>query len=326
MKKTGCGCLVIILMMMMFPVLMMAAFLSGDIESVFEDQSPRIRCSLDEINLELWETAFERAGVLRGRDHLVIEASEKWGIDPVLFASIIFHETGWGTSSAIVFFNNPGGLMGANGLMRFGRLEDGLEVMGRTLHNHIHERGATTLEALRDIYAPLGADNDPTGLNDNWVSTITSIANDLGGLTMNCEQLEGEFGLPVPYPFIVTSPFGMRANPTGQGYEFHNGIDFGLNFGEPIFASLDGRVVVTQHSNFGYGNMVMIEHDNGMWTLYAHLQEILVTNGQLVRQGEVIATNGSTGNSTGPHLHYEIRMRFDGGQVDPAPKLGIWSD
>lgn len=282
-----------------------------------------LNCSPGEINQALWDDAFSRAGVFNGRDHLILESAEYWHVDPVLYAAIVFHETGWGTSRAVIVYNNPGGLMGANGLMHFDTLEEGLVVMGRTLNNIVNLRGATTLEALRDIYAPLGADNDPTGLNDHWLPTITSIINQLGGLTKHCEVLEGEFGMPLDPPIVVTSHFGMRRNPTGSGYQFHGGIDFGANLGTPIRASLDGRVVRLQHSNYGWGNMVMLDHGNGYWTLYAHMHEIHVRYGQEVSKGEQIGTVGSTGDSTGPHLHYEIRTRLDGGQVDPAPRLGI---
>lgn len=302
-------------------ILAMGIFIGANDEG--ENPQTAVRCSFGEINEEMWQAAFARAGAFNGNDGLIIEMADEFQVDPVLFAAIAFHETGWGTSHAMIVLNNPGGLMGAGGLMRFETLLDGLRVMGRTLHNHINERGATTLEALRDIYAPLGADNDPTGLNYHWVGTVTSIANQLGGLTMNCERHEGEFGMPVPTPFVITSPWGPRQNPTGSGYQFHNGIDFGDHFGTPIFSALDGYIVRTIVSNVGYGNWIVIEHDNGYWTLYAHLQDIGVSVGQFVRKGELIGTMGSTGNSTGPHLHFEVRTQLEGGQVNPAPYLGL---
>ena len=324
----------IILIWMTFPILGLVIFLvivagafsvGSNMALGSENRDVRVRCSFGEINFELWDAAFARSGVFVGQDELFIRMADEFNVDPVLFATIAMHETGWGTSRAAILYNNPGGLMGANGLMRFETLEDGMRVMGRTLNNLINERGATTLEELRDIYAPLGADNDPTGLNYHWLPTVKSIANQFGGLTMNCEVSTGELGMPLDEPIVVTSHFGLRRDPTGHGYRMHNGIDFGQPLGMPVRASLDGRVVRIQRSNYGWGNMVLIEHD-GIWTLYAHLQDIYVRLYQEVVQGEQIGTVGSTGNSTGPHLHFEVQMEFLGGQVDPAPLLGIYRD
>ena len=283
-------------------------------------------CSVTgEVNEDMWNETFTRAGVLQSTGDIMIALSTEFEIDPVLFAAIAFHETGWGTSRAVIVFNNPGGLMTAQGLMRFETLEEGLRATARTLHNRIIRDGNNTLEKLRDVYAPIGADNDPTGLNNNWIEGVSSIAEQLGGFTLNCTSpnvAEGDFLIPVS-PVRVTSWFGIRQNPTGAGYEFHNGLDFGAPLGTPIKASKSGRVVVVSYSNVGYGNMIQIDHGDGTWTLYAHLNEIQVMEGQDVTQSEVIGTIGSTGNSTGPHLHFEIRMEFGGGQVDPKPLLGL---
>jgi len=321
MKKIRIGCLGFVFIVLLLPISMIGTF--GGVSDISESSNVRARCSFGEINWELWESTFERANVFYGYDHLFLDMAEEFNVDPVLFASIAFHETGWGTSQAIVRCNNPGGLMGRNGLMCFDTLEEGMRVMGRTLNNHINERGATTLEALRDIYAPLYADNDPNGLNHNWVPTITSIANSMGGLTMNCEMLETEFAMPVDEPFRISSPFGSRIHPVTRVPSFHQGIDFAQPQGMPVRASLEGYVVIVRHSNVGYGNWVLIEHNNGYWTQYAHLHTIDVQYNQWVEQGEQIGTIGSTGSSTGPHLHFEIRTTFYGGFVDPAPYLGL---
>lgn len=145
-----------------------------------------------EINQTLWDSIFNdpaQSGKLSGKGDKIIELSEEKGIDPVLFASIAFHETMWGKSNAIVEKNNPGGLMGANGLMVFDTLDEGLESMARTLYNRIIVDGLVTIEKLGAVYAPIGADNDPNDLNSNWVPVTTRIAESLGGLVMNCEVL-----------------------------------------------------------------------------------------------------------------------------------------
>lgn len=142
-----------------------------------------------EVDEGAWSNAFASAGVFKGYESTFQSIAKKQGIDPVIMAAIAFHETGFGTSNAVRTKNNPGGLMNPNGsgLFVFSTLESGLESMGRTLHNRIVKDGKSTIEALGSVYAPVGAANDPTGLNSHWVPNITKIVQNLGGLTMNCE-------------------------------------------------------------------------------------------------------------------------------------------
>jgi murein DD-endopeptidase MepM/ murein hydrolase activator NlpD len=116
----------------------------------------------------------------------------------------------------------------------------------------------------------------------------------------------------------VTSRFGWRASPWGSGSDYHPGIDIANNMGTPVFATADGEVVRGEWSD-GYGNLVQIDHRNGIATLYGHNSQIIVHNGQLVKKGQVIAYLGSTGNSTGPHVHYEVRV--NGTAVNPETFL-----
>lgn len=120
--------------------------------------------------------------VLSNKANKYIEIAEKQGIDPVLFAAISLHESAWGKSNAVTTKNNPGGLMTATGLMVFPTLDDGLEAMGLTLHNRILIDGKITIEDLGAVYAPIGASNDPSGLNMYWVPTVKEIVAKLGGL------------------------------------------------------------------------------------------------------------------------------------------------
>lgn len=146
-----------------------------------------------EIDETRWSNAFSSAGVLSSHGGTIKSIAKKQGIDPVVMAAIAFHETAYGTSSAIVNRNNPGGLMNPNGsgLFNFSSLEEGLESLGRTLHNRIIKDGHTTIERLGSVYAPVGAANDPTGLNQHWVPNMNKIVQNLGGLTMNCEASAG---------------------------------------------------------------------------------------------------------------------------------------
>ena len=115
-------------------------------------------------------------------------------------------------------------------------------------------------------------------------------------------------GNPFDFDWLpnVTSLYGYRVHPISGGKQFHWGIDIGLPTGTPILAGLDGVVVAVGYDPNGYGNFVVIESDDGVQARYAHCHDVFVSMGQVVWRGEVIATVGSTGASTGPHLHIEI--------------------
>jgi murein DD-endopeptidase MepM/ murein hydrolase activator NlpD len=123
---------------------------------------------------------------------------------------------------------------------------------------------------------------------------------------------------PVHSDIDISSPFGMRLDPFLGRPELHTGIDLRGEVGEPVRATATGKVVVAGWDG-GYGNMVEIDHGNGFSTRYGHLSKLLVKAGQFVRIGETIGRIGSTGRSTGPHLHYETRI--DGKPVDPQKFL-----
>ena len=127
----------------------------------------------------------------------------------------------------------------------------------------------------------------------------------------------GSFGWPVPSCTYITSKFGPRYHPvTGAYQSTHTGLDIGASHGATIVAS-DGGTVTTAGVKGGYGNCVMIDHGNGYYTLYGHMSSIAVSVGQSVSKGDTIGYVGSTGVSTGPHCHFEIRV--NGVCTDPAP-------
>ena len=115
-----------------------------------------------------------------------------------------------------------------------------------------------------------------------------------------------------------SSSYGWREDPFTGHRAFHEGLDFTANTGTPIYAAADG-VVSVAGPHGGYGKMVQVEHGSGLQTRYAHASKILVKVGQRVAKGEVIAHVGNTGRSTGPHLHYEIRLH--GNALDPRKYL-----
>lgn len=115
-----------------------------------------------------------------------------------------------------------------------------------------------------------------------------------------------------------SSNFGWRTHPIFGVQRFHNGLDFAADYGSPIYASQNGVVLFAGWYG-GYGNTVILDHGNGITSLYAHASQVYVHEGQTVRQGDVVAAIGSTGLSTGPHLHFEVRE--NGTPVDPMNYL-----
>ncbi|HRX32159.1 MAG: peptidoglycan DD-metalloendopeptidase family protein [Bacteroidales bacterium] len=115
--------------------------------------------------------------------------------------------------------------------------------------------------------------------------------------------------IPVPKSKAkITSPFGLRLHPVLLLPIKHNGVDFGTGRGTPVYASANGKVVIAKY-NKSYGNYVVIEHAEGVSTVYAHLESIKTSEGNMIKKGSIIGYTGSTGRATGPHLHYEVRIK-----------------
>jgi murein DD-endopeptidase MepM/ murein hydrolase activator NlpD len=114
---------------------------------------------------------------------------------------------------------------------------------------------------------------------------------------------------PTMWPVMgpITGAFGERTDPFNGEGAFHSGVDISCHYGQPVLAPADGVVTYADFYN-GYGRMLQIDHGNGVSTRYGHLSGFAVSDGQTVRQGQVIAYVGLTGRSTGPHLHYEVRI------------------
>lgn len=122
---------------------------------------------------------------------------------------------------------------------------------------------------------------------------------------------------PVQVGVTMMSPFGVRSDPFNHRAAMHPGIDLAGSYGTPIYATADGTVFRAGWNSGGYGNLVEIDHGRGITTRYGHMSAILVQAGEHVTRGQQIGRMGSTGRSTGTHLHYEVRI--DGKAVNPIP-------
>jgi len=129
-------------------------------------------------------------------------------------------------------------------------------------------------------------------------------------------------GVPIGAPVIgkLTSNFGKRSSPFGREADFHTGIDIASIFNSTVVSSAEGEVIFAGRKG-AYGKTILIKHKNGLETLYAHLSSILIKEGDKVHRGEKIGLLGTSGKSTGPHLHYEVRV--DGRPVNPRSYIEI---
>ncbi|MBI9014889.1 MAG: peptidoglycan DD-metalloendopeptidase family protein [Clostridiales bacterium] len=165
-------------------------------------------------------------------------------------------------------------------------------------------------ELLNDI-AALEIQIDDTNKDAEKVKSI------IADLKLREQYVGGAFTWPVPSSYKITSGFGMRRHPILNTNKLHTGIDIGGGEGLQVVAAQEGKVIWAGWLS-SYGKCVMIDHGGGIVTLYAHNSSLSVTKGQDVSRGQNIALTGSTGNVTGPHLHFEVRE--EGEYVDPEEK------
>lgn len=200
--------------------------------------------------------------------------------------------------------------------------------------DQMEDRYASKARLLRSVLAQLGIKRglEPNGsggpfvpvkmppLSQPFERTLTKVSI----ARADVDQLDNELltipvRKPVTGPIDISSPFGIRIDPFLHVAGMHTGMDFRGAMGEPIHATAAGTVTVASWSG-GYGKMVEINHGHGLATRYGHLSEIDVVVGQPVRAGQVVGRLGSTGRSTGPHMHYETRV--NGEPVNPEKFLG----
>jgi murein DD-endopeptidase MepM/ murein hydrolase activator NlpD len=173
----------------------------------------------------------------------------------------------------------------------------------------LRERGISTGRVLAE-----GGPFEPVGAGDATFKQLFTSWKKLDNLA------GGAIAVPSDKPVKIaafTSGYGVRSDPFKGRAAMHAGIDLAGPIGTPIYATADATVTDAGFNNGGYGNLVKLDHGRGIETRYGHLSAILVHAGQHVTRGQLIARMGSTGRSTGSHLHYEVRI--DGRAVNPIP-------
>jgi hypothetical protein len=186
-------------------------------------------------------------------------------------------------------------------------------------------------EAMEEIQGAVFAASG-SGRAEEWAISVHARGESLLELVQAVEMEMGQVvesaeywrarrsAMPTDWPVDghLTSGFGYRRSPFTRAWKFHRGLDISAPRGTPVFATASGTVKMSRF-NAGYGRMIAIDHGFGILSRYAHNSKLMVREGEMVHRGQVIATVGSTGQSTGPHLHYEVFI--EGTPVDPQEYL-----
>ncbi|MEB3275658.1 MAG: M23 family metallopeptidase [Cyanobacteriota bacterium] len=147
------------------------------------------------------------------------------------------------------------------------------------------------------------------------------VSRSLGSSQSEAAQLVPPLGYPLASPALQIDPWGWRYSESRGAWRMHTGVDFAADTGTPVLAARGGTVVLAE-SLSGYGLTVILDHGDGLQTLYAHLQQINVALGSSLNEGESLGTVGMTGTATGPHLHFELRRQGEQAlALDPTPHL-----
>ena len=193
------------------------------------------------------------------------------------------------------------------------------EQMIADLQAYLQARGVNVRPV--SIQPPAGQPNPAAGGPATRAARPVPFTGSFARDTENLLQAIQAIPLGVPHLGPLTSSFGGRANPfSGRGSEHHGGLDLKGNTGDPVHATAQGKVSFAGWRG-GYGKVVEIDHAQGYSTLYGHLSRIDVQAGQTLTAGDVVGLLGSTGRSTGPHLHYEVQSQ--GNRLDPQPFLAL---
>jgi len=190
----------------------------------------------------------------------------------------------------------------------------GANTTSETIPNSGYTAQGGSKGAMTGLAALQALEAQNKNINIMLTDTKRSVSELLG-------EIDGRSGSLASFPNkwpteggVISSSYGGRTDPIASGSEWHQGIDIAVDFGAPVYAAGAGTVEFSDW-NGGYGRYIRINHDNGYKTSYGHMSALIATNGQRVAKGEIIGLIGSTGYSTGPHLHFEVEA--EGQTIDP---------
>lgn len=207
--------------------------------------------------------------------------------------------------------------------------QEALQAQKEGLQSEQATQEAIREQAQRDIAAKQASIDEENATLEQWnaeleaqTATMQALEAQIAAERKRLEEMNkpvqtydgGTFIWPCPSSKRVTSPFGWRKHPVYHYDRFHNGVDIGAKSGSDILAAYNGTVVAAAW-NASMGNYIMINHGDGLYTIYMHCSKFYISQGQYVTRGQVIAAVGSTGVSTGPHLHFGVRL--NGEYKDP---------
>jgi len=257
------------------------------------------------------------ADISKRDDLLQTEASEKIGFSPAdvpdFITAVDFEEymvsKGDTVSGIIQKFGlkNLGTLLSVNEISSAKKLRIGQKLIIPSIDGLIYTaaKGDSLSSIAQKYNLPLNAILDANDLENQTLSIGQKLF--IPGASMSSFELKKALGELFIYPIIgrLTSPFGYRRDPFTGRKSFHTGIDIAAPIGTPIKLTLDGTVSYTGYSSV-YGNYVIVTHSGGYQSMYGHMHTIKVKRGQILSQGSIIGTVGSTGRSTGPHVHFSV--------------------
>ena len=243
-----------------------------------------------------------RARMIEQRQRLIEQALAGQKIDPQLLATA------------------NGGRLAADGPLA--RVEQAQLEQAALVQKALDVRYQVTTAELKRLGITPARVGSTGGVGGPFESAASSTFKNLFDSWKKLDQLQdGIIAVPSDKPIKAsvefTSGFGVRSDPFHAGAAMHPGIDLSGAYGTPIYATADGTVLRAGWNSGGYGNLVEIDHGRGITTRYGHMSAILVREGDHITRGEQIGRMGSTGRSTGNHLHYEVRI--DGRAVNPIP-------
>ncbi|MFG6116938.1 lysozyme family protein [Halobacillus sp. MO56] len=266
-----------------------------------------------------------------GRLNDVMQASESLGLPPntiqdpersikagVRYFSEMLEKAGGDVKLTLQAYNFGGGFIDYANKHNNGEYSKELAIeFSRMKYQELKHTG---------MYSCIRPESAATGACYGDIGYIEAVLSYLeGGVIETDIQPTGDWVMPIAGTITQTSDYGMRSDPFDGTPAMHRGIDFACtNAITPIQSVDNGEVVEVERSNSGYGNNVLVKHEEGLYSHYAHLYAISVQNGEVIQKGEEVGKCGTTGNSTGPHLHFEVMTKNQyGSDINPAPYLGL---